>query len=282
MKKQDEIRKSVSESYANAVKSPKGKCGCKSSSCQPDPKGVVAKMAGYSQEELKALPPDAVINSFGCGNPLALAGVKTGDVVLDLGSGAGIDILLAAIKVGPTGRSIGIDMTDAMIDKARDNIKKSGLKNVEVRKGIIEDLPVDSSSVDWVISNCVINLSPEKEKVFKEISRVLRPGGRISVSDIVAEELPAIIRENKALYSSCISGAINEKNYIKGLEMAGLEEVKVTERLVYDVSQLKEFLRSEESPSIEKNFSDDEFVNLAKDLKGKIWSAKFSAKRKLT
>jgi arsenite methyltransferase len=280
MKKQDEIRKSVSESYANAVKGTKGKGCCDSSCCMPDPKGVIAKMAGYSPEELKTLPSDAVINSFGCGNPLALSGVKAGDVVLDLGSGAGIDILLAAIKVGPTGRSIGIDMTDAMITKAGENIRKSGLKNVEVRKGIIEDLPVESSSVDWVISNCVINLSPEKEKVFKEISRVLRPGGRISVSDIVAEELPAIIRENKALYSSCISGAISEEKYIKGLEIAGLEEVKVTERLVYDVSQLKEFLRSEESPSVGKNLTDDELAQMAKDLKGKIWSAKFTAVKK--
>jgi ubiquinone/menaquinone biosynthesis C-methylase UbiE len=126
----------------------------------PTQKGVVVKVAGYSREELDALPHEAVTNSFGCGNPLAFGDVREGDVVLDLGSGAGIDILLAGKIVGPGGRAIGIDMTDEMIVKARENIRRSGLTNVEVRKGIIEELPVESSSVDWVISNCVINLSP--------------------------------------------------------------------------------------------------------------------------
>ena len=154
------------------------------------PKGVVAKLAGYSDEEFAALPADAVVNSFGCGNPLAFSAVQPGEVVLDLGSGAGIDLLLAARKVGAAGRVIGVDMTEEMIARARANIAAAGIENAEVRQGIIEELPVEDSSVDWVISNCVINLSPEKPRVFAEIARVLKPGGTMLVSDIVAEDLP--------------------------------------------------------------------------------------------
>jgi ubiquinone/menaquinone biosynthesis C-methylase UbiE len=186
-----------------------------------------------------------VVNSFGCGNPLAFSEVKPGDVVLDLGSGAGIDLLLAAKKVGRTGRVIGVDMTDAMLDKARENIAAAGLENVEVRKGIIENLPVESASVDWVISNCVINLSPEKSKVFAEIARVLKLGGRMLVSDIVAEELPEEIAGNRQLYSSCLAGAISEAAYLEGLRQAGLTDVEVRDRLVYDVEQIEAFIGSE-------------------------------------
>ena len=196
-------RQSVSEDYARAVENPSS-----SSCCAPVPKGVVAKLADYTAEEMAALPSEAVVNSFGCGNPVAFSDVEPGDVVLDLGSGAGIDLLLAAEKVGPQGKVIGVDMTDAMIEKARKNVAEAGLENVEVRKGIIEDLPVEDGSVDWVISNCVINLSPEKSKVFAEIVRALSPGGRILVSDIVAEELPQEILENQRLYSTCLAGAI--------------------------------------------------------------------------
>ena len=233
-------RQSVSEDYARAVEIPSG-----SSCCTPEPKGVVAKLADYSEEEMASLPAEAVVNSFGCGNPVAFSDVLPGDVVLDLGSGAGIDLLLAAEKVGPQGSVIGVDMTDAMIEKARENITAAGLENVEVRKGIIEDLPVDDGSVDWVISNCVINLSPEKEKVFAEIARVLRPGGRILVSDIVAEELPPEILENQRLYSTCLAGAIDEEAYLEGLRQAGLEEVEVKDRLVYEVPQIEVFISSE-------------------------------------
>jgi arsenite methyltransferase len=236
----DDRRKNVSDDYARAVSAPGAGC-C----CSPVPKGVVAKLAGYTDDQIAALPAEAVTNSFGCGNPLAFSGVKPGDVVLDLGSGAGIDLLLAAKKVGRAGKVIGVDMTDAMIEKARENIRAAGLSNVEVKKGIIEDLPVEAGSVDWVISNCVINLSPEKPRVFAEIARVLRPGGRMLVSDIVAEGLPAEISANRHLYSSCLAGAMSEKDYLAGLRQAGLTGVEVKERIVYDSTALEAFIGSE-------------------------------------
>jgi SAM-dependent methyltransferase len=194
---------------------------------------------------MAALPPDAVVNSFGCGNPVALAVIREGDTVLDLGSGAGIDLLLAAKIAGPRGRVIGVDMTPAMIERARQNAAAAGLSNVEVREGLIEELPVESGSVDLVISNCVINLSPEKEKVFGEIARVLKPGGRISISDIVTEKLPVWVVELGALYSACITGAIPEAEYLAGLRKAGLVDVAVNDRLVYDRGQLGALLVSE-------------------------------------
>lgn len=279
MNEHDKIRESVSEAYSKAVTTPsQGPC-C----CGPAQKGVVAKLAGYSREELDALPAEAVVNSFGCGNPLALAEIKEGEAVLDLGSGAGIDILLAAKKVGPTGRAIGIDMTDDMIAKARENIAAAGLDNVDVRKGIIEDLPVDSASVDWVVSNCVINLSPEKPKVFAEIARVLKPGGRMMVSDIVVKDLPVDIRRDQALYSSCVAGAISEEEYLAGLREAGLEQVEVRERFVYDASQLAAFISSElpgnkDGQAVCGAASVDEAARkIAEALVGKVWSAKFHA-----
>jgi len=279
MKESEKIRKEVSETYARAVK---GGGGC----CSPaaTPKGAVAKLAGYTREDLEELPSEAVVNSFGCGNPLAYSEVKEGDVVLDLGSGAGIDILIAAKKVGPKGRAIGIDMTDDMIAKAKENILVSGLTNVEVRKGIIEKMPVESSSVDWVISNCVINLSPEKDKVFSEIARVLKPGGQMLVSDIVVTDLPDYIRRNKTLYCSCVAGAISEQEYIQGLKDAGLEMVEVKERLVYDSSQLKGFIASEIKTQDESGCGcgcagGDEIGQIAKILEGKVWSAKFYARK---
>jgi len=278
----DRIREKVSQDYAQAVGGGNGLCCAGSGCCGPvEQKGVVAKMAGYSREELDALPPEAVANSFGCGNPLALAALKEGDVVLDLGSGAGIDILLAAKKVGPTGRAIGIDMTDDMIARARENIAASGLDNVEVRKGIIEAIPIDDASLDWVISNCVVNLSPEKERVFSEIARVLRPGGRVSISDIVVSDLPEWAREDRALYSACVAGAISEEEYVQGLREAGLVEVEVTERLVYDRSQLEAFLTSE-LPESRTDDDIDRVRQLAQEMLGKVWSAKFSATKPST
>lgn len=262
MSTQADIRKTVSETYARAVTSSGGSC-CGGGNAQ---KGVLAKLAGYDSRELSLLPGDAVVNSFGCGNPLAFSEVRTGEVVLDLGSGAGIDLLIAAKKVGPTGRVIGIDMTDEMIDRARANITAAGLANVEVRKGYIEELPVESSSVDWVISNCVINLSPDKPRVFREIARVLKPGGRMRVSDVVAQELPAAIRANPSLYSSCIAGAISEADYLAGLRSAGLIDVEVRERVVYEAAQLRALVGSELGV-------DDETAKLAESAVGKVWSA---------
>jgi SAM-dependent methyltransferase len=245
MKKADKIRHDVSKTYARAVEKPSSRsdgCGCCGG---PVATGIAAKLAGYSREEMAALPADAVVNSFGCGNPVALAAIREGDTVLDLGSGAGIDLLLAAKITGPRGRVIGVDMTPAMIERARQNAAAAGLSNVEVREGLIEELPVESGSVDLVISNCVINLSPEKRKVFAEIARVLKPGGRISISDIVTEKLPAWVVELGALYSACITGAIPEAAYLEGLRQAGLSDVAVNDRLVYDREQLAALLVSD-------------------------------------
>jgi SAM-dependent methyltransferase len=282
MKQSDSVRAGVQDAYAKAVSAPTKKSCCGNKTV---PKGVVAKLAGYSAEELAALPADTVANSFGCGNPLAFSQVQPGQVVLDLGSGAGIDILLAAKKVGPAGRVIGIDMTDEMIARAGQNVVDAGLTNVEVRKGLIEELPVEDASVDWVISNCVINLSPEKQRVFAEIARVLRSGGQISVSDIVAAEMPAWIAENEALHASCIAGAISEQAYIEGLQLAGLVDVQVRERLVYDASQLAAFAGSEPAGQQASQSCcgapiDSDFAQrAARALQGKVWSAKFYARK---
>jgi SAM-dependent methyltransferase len=278
------IREQVSRDYAEAVKSPgKGCCGG-----DVQQKGVAVKVAGYTPEELAALPDDAVVNSFGCGNPLAFSRVEEGQTVVDLGSGAGIDILLAARKVGPTGRVIGIDMTDEMIEAANANIAASGLANVEVRKGLIEDMPIESGTVDWVISNCVINLSPEKNRVFAEIARVLKPGGRLAISDIVVQDLPEWLRNDPALYSGCVAGAISEEKYLKGLRDAGLDDVQVTDRITYDACLLGAFISSELPASEQVQScgcgcgpaSDADVVGqIAEELAGKIWSAHFEARK---
>ena len=237
--KADEVRAQVAADYTKAVKR---EGGC----CSPlVPKGVIAKIADYRAEELVRLPEDAVANAFGCGNPVAFAAVQAGQTVLDLGSGAGIDLLLAAKKVGPTGQVIGVDMTDAMVARARANVAAAGLSHVEVRQGIIEALPVESASVDWVISNCVINLSPEKARVFAEIARVLRAGGTLLVSDIVAQDLPEEVTANRHLYVSCLAGAISEDDYLEGLRRAGLCAVEIVDKVVYDAHQVQALIGSE-------------------------------------
>lgn len=292
MKKPEEIRKSVADTYAKAVTSAGGSgcCGASvSSCCQPvvsigksgaSPQNAITEAAGYSRGELDSLPAAAVESAFGCGNPLAYSEVQPGETVLDLGSGAGIDILLAAQKVGPSGRVIGVDMTDEMLAKARENIAAAGLDNVEVRKGLIEELPVESSSVDWVISNCVINLSPEKDRVFAEIARVLAPGGQVLVSDIVAKDLPQWIVENSAMYSSCVAGAISEEEYLAGLRAAGLEAVEVRERLVYESDQIAAFASSDEAGQVVSCCIPENLAaQIGDSLAGKIWSAKFYARK---
>ncbi len=272
----NDVRSEVSKNYAEAVTRPAtgGCCGG-----APAQKGAAVALAGYAKEQLARLPEEAVVNSFGCGNPVALAELAVGDVVLDLGSGAGIDLFLAAAKVGPTGRVIGVDMTDAMLAKARENIRAGNYANVEVRKGIIEELPVESSSVDWVISNCVINLSPEKPRVFREIARVLKPGGRMLVSDIVAEALPDEVRRSSALYSSCIGGAISEDEYLAGLRAAGLVDAEVRARLVYDADQLEGLASSESEGACGCGIAKDALMSFARGLAGKVWSAKVYARK---
>ena len=213
MNQSDAIRDQIAQHYDDALAG-KGE--------QPINKTGGARFAGYDAATLADIPTDISDSSFGCGNPLAFAGVKPGETVLDLGSGAGLDLLMAASKVGPTGRVIGVDMTDTMIERARANASRYGYTNIDVRKGLIEALPVETSSVDWVISNCVINLSPEKDKVFAEIARVLKPGGRISISDIVVNDLPWWVLRSAALYMACVSGAISEPDYLDGLKQAGM------------------------------------------------------------
>ncbi|HER24912.1 MAG TPA: arsenite methyltransferase [Candidatus Atribacteria bacterium] len=244
------VREEIKKSYAQAISRKNASC-C---NCTEETDCCVkAKDIGYNEEDINDLLTDSNITTFGCGNPLAFSEVREGDVVLDLGAGAGLDLLIAARKVGSSGRVIGVDMTEEMIGKAKENIKAAGVKNVEVRKGLIEDLPVESSSVDWVISNCVINLSPEKEKVFSEISRVLKPGGRMVVSDMVGENIPERLRENKDLYCACISGVISEKEYISGLHKAGLEKIKVIERKTYQWDELESFIKS--TPGISEDIN---------------------------
>lgn len=281
------IRESVAETYGRAVAAParesESSSCCTSSCCTiDDSKGVAVKTAGYTAEEVSRLPSDVVQNAFGCGNPLAFAGVQEGDTVLDLGSGAGIDLLLASTMVGPTGHVIGVDMTDAMIERARANISGAGATNVEVRKGLIEDLPVEADSVDWVISNCVVNLSPEKDRVFGEMVRVLRPGGRISISDIVVADLPEEIRRNEATYNSCVGGAISEAEYVAGLEGTGLVDVEVTQRQMYDESHLRGMIENEFEYA-NGNGGTAAPVEHARDLAsavvGSVWSARFSARK---
>ena len=275
MTDENKIRSQVSEAYTRMVKNPGSGC-CGSGA----PKGVAAKLAGYRTEELAGLPMAAVENSFGCGNPLAFSEVRPGQVVLDLGSGAGIDLLLAARSVGPSGRVIGIDMTDEMIAKARENIAAAGAANVEVRKGLIEELPVESGSVDWVISNCVINLSPQKDRVFAEIARVLKPGGRMLVSDLVARDLPAWVRSDPAMYCSCVAGAISEDDYLAGLRAAGLEEVEVRSRLVYDREQLRALVGSELAEGAGACCGASAgAMKLAEELAGKVASVKVYARK---
>lgn len=281
---QDKIRAEVSKTYAAAIQrtSPETSC-CASSCCASTVERSNVEAIGYSREEVASLPADAIVSSFGCGNPLAFSGVQPGETVLDLGSGAGMDLLIARQRVGETGRVIGVDMTDAMIERARQNIARAGYTNVEVRKGIIEQLPVESDSVDWVISNCVINLSPDKQQVFSEIARVLKPGGHMSVSDIVAKDLPWWMRKSMALYASCIGGAISEEAYIDGLRRAGLSDIQVKERLIYSPEQidgfakdmLPKFLRGPLRP-LQAVFA-RVISRFAKNISGKIWSAKFVA-----
>ena len=225
-----DVKKAVRENYGKIAKKTSSCCGpvAKSrSSCCGSGAVDASKFAGYSDDELNSIPEDANLG-LGCGNPVAIASLKEGETVLDLGSGAGIDCFLAAGKVGEKGRVIGVDMTTEMLERARSNIAKSGFKNVEFRLGEIEHLPVEDNSVDVVISNCVINLSPEKEQVFKEIFRVMKPGGRFMISDIVLKkELPDEIRTSIEAYVGCIAGASLKERYISLIEQAGFSDIKI-------------------------------------------------------
>lgn len=281
---EQKIKEEVRERYTRAV-SGESSC-CKPSCCgggEPEtliPPDRIVSAAGYSDAELRSIPLDAAANSFGCGNPLAFAGVRPGQVVVDIGSGAGIDCFLAAQKVGPAGRVIGIDMTPAMLEKARANAKKAGVTNVEFRQGEAENMPIEDGTADWIISNCVINLSPDKPAVFREAFRALKSGGRVSVSDIMVETLPEVLRKSKALYTSCVAGAIPEAEYLDGLRSAGFVDVEVTERIVYDRDQIMHMVIEnviQSEPSSEVKSLLEQLVD--SHVVGKVWSSKVTARK---
>jgi SAM-dependent methyltransferase len=217
-------------------------CGPSTSSCcGPNDATIDANLAQllYAQDNITDLPDTVTDASLGCGNPTAIASLKPGESVLDLGSGGGIDCFIAAKAVGSTGHVIGVDMTDNMLDLANQNKAKLGMTNVEFRKGEIEDLPVENNTIDIIISNCVINLSPDKDAVFQEAFRVLKPGGRFTVSDIVTEgDMPESLRKNISAWVGCISGAIDESDYLDKLRQAGFTDVTVQSRKAYGIEAL--------------------------------------------
>lgn len=220
----EKMQKIVREAYGKIAQGQEG-CGC--GTCGPDAREFV-KSIGYSENELKAIPDEANL-ALSCGNPTALANLNKGEVVLDLGSGAGFDCFLAASLVGPNGKVIGVDMTPEMVEKARDNARKNGVGNVEFILGEIENLPVGDNSVDVVISNCVINLSADKPRVFREVHRVLKPGGRIAISDIaLLKELPKRVQESIEAYVGCVGGAILIDEYEGVVEASGLNNVRIS------------------------------------------------------
>jgi arsenite methyltransferase len=240
---QKNIQDAVREKYGAAAKqvaAGKTTCcggGAELSGCDPISRNL------YDEVEKSGLPRDAVAASLGCGNPAALAKLQPGETVLDLGSGGGIDVLLSAKRVGPTGKAYGLDMTDEMLALARENRKKAGVENVEFLKGAIEAIPLPENSVDVIISNCVINLSGDKDRVLHEAFRVLKPGGRFAVSDVVIRgEVPEAIRKSMELWVGCIAGALEETEYREKLRAAGFEAVEIEPTREYQVEEAREFL----------------------------------------
>ncbi len=228
------IKKAVREGYAKIVRKERTCCAPMSSCCgRPDPAEAISKKIGYSDDELKSVPAGANLG-LGCGNPVALASLREGETVMDLGSGAGFDSFLAAQRVGKMGRVIGVDMTPEMLDTARANAQKGGYGNVEFRLGEIEHLPAADQSVDVIISNCVINLSPDKAQVFRETFRVLKPGGRLMVSDIVLlHELPEVIKNSIDAYIGCLAGALLRDEYLSMIRAAGFQDVEIVDETYF-------------------------------------------------
>jgi arsenite methyltransferase len=266
-----DIKKEVKKRYGNIAKStgsccgPASSCGC---STTPSAKELSTEV-GYSVAELATIPEGANLG-LGCGNPVALASLRTGETVLDLGSGAGVDCFLAAREVGPAGHVIGVDMTPAMLEKARANAARGGYPQVEFRLGEIEHLPVADASVDCIISNCVVNLSPDKPQVFREAYRVLKPGGRMMISDIVLDsELPESVKKSVAAYTGCIGGALKRQEYMAAITKAGFTKVEIVAETRVPVDLWADF------PEEAKSLSRDEI----KTALGAIASIKVSAKK---
>ena len=239
-----DVKEQVREKYGQAalrVKSGGSSCcgSTRASIDRADP--ITSKL--YDACQTSVIPEEAVLASLGCGNPTALAQLKPGETVLDLGSGGGIDVLLSAKRVGPSGKAYGLDMTDEMLDLARENQCKAGVENVEFLKGEIEHIPLPDNSVDVVISNCVINLSADKDRVLREAFRVLKPGGRVAISDVVTRgQIPADVRQNILLWVGCIAGALEEHEYVSKLAKAGFDGIDIEPTRVYDIEDARIFL----------------------------------------
>ena len=236
-----ELQRAIQEKYGAIARSA-GTSGCCDTACAcGDP--ISSNL--YSEEEQRQLPPEAVAASLGCGNPTALVELEPGQTVLDLGSGGGIDVLLSARRVGPSGKAYGLDMTDDMLALARENQRKAGTTNVEFLKGTIEAIPLPDRSVDVIISNCVINLSSDKDAVLREAFRVLKPGGRLAVSDVVSRgPVPEDIRRNTELWTGCIAGALDQDDYIARLQRAGFADVSLEPWREYDRQFASAFIRA--------------------------------------
>ena len=267
----DAIKEAVQQKYGEAAlqarSGAKAGCGCGTSCCGTDP--ITSNL--YDEAQAAGVPAEALLASLGCGNPTALAELKAGEVVLDLGSGGGIDVLLSAKRVGPTGKAYGLDMTDEMLALARENQARSGLTNVEFLKGEIEHIPLPDNSVDVIISNCVINLSADKDRVIAEAFRVLKPGGRFAVSDVVVrgDDVPAEVRRSMELWVGCVAGALEESTYRNKLSGAGFEAIDLEPTRIYRAADAKQFLE-------EAGLSDDATIA---QIDGRIMSAFIRARK---
>jgi ubiquinone/menaquinone biosynthesis C-methylase UbiE len=264
-----DLKETIKEKYGQAalqvVQGGRASCG---PTCSGDNNPITANL--YTIEEMVGLPGAAVTASLGCGNPTALAQLHPGETVLDLGSGGGIDVLLSARRVGPTGKAYGLDMTDEMLALARENQRRAGVKNVEFLKGEIEQIPLPDNSIDVVISNCVINLSGDKDRVLAEAFRVLRPGGRFAVSDVVVRgEVPPSIRRSVELWIGCVAGALEEEEYRRKLAQAGFEDIGLEPTRIYRMEDAREFLSAQGI----------DVADLASQVEGKFMSAFVRARK---
>jgi arsenite methyltransferase len=265
------VKEKVQEKYGEAALRVKtGGSACCGSA--PSSLGCVDPITSdlYESSQTSQIPEEAVLASLGCGNPTALAKLQPGEIVLDLGSGGGIDVLLSAKRVGPTGKAYGLDMTDEMLGLARENQRKAGVHNVEFLKGEIENIPLPDNSVDVIISNCVINLSADKDKVLREALRVLKPGGRFAVSDVVVRgEVPEQVRRSMELWVGCIAGALEEMDYVQKLARAGFDAIDIEPTRIYTVDDARQFL-SEEGIDVDA---------ISKQVEGRFMSAFIRAEK---
>jgi len=270
------IKEVVKEKYGQAARVVAGEgnacCGGSPSSCCSGGEPITSGL--YDQLQKDELPETAVLASLGCGNPTALAELKPGEVVLDLGSGGGIDVLLSAKRVSPGGRAFGLDMTDEMLSLARENQRKAGVQNVQFLKGEIENIPLPDNSVDVIISNCVINLSADKDRVIREAFRVLRPGGRLAVSDVVTRgDVPEEVRKNMLLWVGCIAGALRDDEYVAKLVRSGFDEIEIEPTRIYDIEDARAFLNGQGldvdmiAPQVEGKFM-SAFIRATKPASG--------------